>query len=69
MQFQQVHRVVIPEDPVRRALQRQSVAIFIKPDNDVLVKPLVKDTGVDENEDDGVDPGAHFRRRTIENRD
>ena len=36
----QVHRVVVPEEEIRRQTHRQSIAFFVHPDNDVLLNPV-----------------------------
>ncbi|KAI9563505.1 hypothetical protein GHT06_010968 [Daphnia sinensis] len=35
-----VHRVVVPEEEIRRRTPRQSIAFFVHPDNDVMIAPL-----------------------------
>jgi isopenicillin N synthase-like dioxygenase len=35
-----VHRVLIPEEEIRRKSTRQSIAFFVHPDNDVMVSQL-----------------------------
>lgn len=35
-----MHRVVVPEEEIRRKTGRQSVAFFVGPDNDVMLRPL-----------------------------
>lgn len=35
-----MHRVVVPEEEIRRKTGRQSVAFFVGPDNDVILSPL-----------------------------
>jgi len=42
-QNQQVHRVRVPEEELRRRSPRQSIAFFVHPDNDVMVYPLTSD--------------------------
>ena len=34
------HRVLVPEEEIRRRSTRQSLAFFVYPDNDVLVAPI-----------------------------
>ena len=41
MYLQQVHRVRVPEEEIRRRSPRQSIAFFVHPDNDVMVSPLL----------------------------
>lgn len=38
--FNKVHRVVVPEEEIRRRTPRQSIAFFVHPDNDVMIAPL-----------------------------
>jgi len=64
-----VHRVVVPEDEVKRNVPRQSIALFVKPDNSTLVHPLL-DSGNsaianNKSSDGSVYAGDHFRKRTI----
>lgn len=40
-----IHRVVIPEEEVRRRVARQSVAFFVQPDNGVIVESIDDGSG------------------------
>lgn len=42
----QVHRVLVPEEEIRRKAHRQSVVLFVHPDNDVMVNPLLNQDAI-----------------------
>lgn len=61
--------MIVPNDEFRQQRPRQSVAFFVKPDNDTLVIPLVnpnKSNLVPEFQN--VTAGEHFRQRTMSTR-
>lgn len=56
-----VHRVLIPEEEIRRRSARQSIAFFVQPDNGVMVSPL---DGSSKHEP--VESLAYLKRRLSE---
>jgi len=53
----QVHRVIIPEEEIKRGIPRQSIALFVKPDNGTLVMPVISAKGG--NAPEAIDAAAH----------
>ena len=58
------HRVVIPEEEVLRRRSRQSIAVFIQPDNDVVPRPLGLGSGEEPAKIDYMS-GLTTRQRTF----
>lgn len=59
----QVHRVLVPEEEIRRKTHRQSVVLFVHPDNEVMVNPLLdKDAGNNDSKK-GVNALDYLKQR------
>ncbi|ODN05973.1 hypothetical protein Ocin01_00708 [Orchesella cincta] len=64
-----VHRVIVPQDEFQKQKPRQSIAFFVKPDNETVVVPLVNPENPSKiPEFQNVTAGEHFKQRTMSTR-
>ena len=57
------HRVVVPQEELLRQQPRQSIAFFIHPNHDILVKPLIQTENKKQTDEDVITAFEHTMLR------